>query len=262
MHITVLMAVFNEIETIKKSIDTILKQTYKDWDLIVVDDHYRDGTYDFLLQIAENNKQITVLRNERNIGLAASLNRGLKQSKGEMIARMDADDECYPERLEKQVDFMQKHPEIDVLGTGAELIGKDGNVQNRILLSEKHEQIKKDIFKKTLFFHPSVMMKKSFLKELRGYDEKLIRGQDFELWVKGIKKGYKYHNLQEVLLKYKTNDYSRPLKGIKAKFLTQITVSFRYAYILRGLSFAVINLFKSLLIYYKLYRPKSIKGIN
>lgn len=262
MHVSVLMAAYNEVSTIEKSVKSIQAQTHKDWEMIVVDDHSTDGTFEQLKRIEEQDPRVTVLRNKKNLGLAASLNLAWKRSRGELLARMDADDESYPERFEKQIAFMKSHPEIDILGTGAELIGTDGQIQNRIFLCESNDQIKKNIFKKTLFFHPSVMMKKKVLEDLNGYDENMPRAEDFELWAKGISCGYRYHNLQEILLKYTTDDYKRSFQSIKEEFVSRIRISIRYGLFFRGFGWILLEGVKNILVHYRMYRPRAIKKIK
>ena len=260
MHVTIVMAVYNEIESVHRAIDSLLQQTYQDWDLVIVDDCSTDGTKASLLKAYQNNQKIKVIGNAGNMGLAYSLNVGWRNSSSQIIARMDADDVCYPERLQKQVEFMRHHPEIDVLGTGAELIGQDGDVQNRIFLPEKNDQIQSGMFNVTPFFHPSVMMRRRFLEGVNGYDESLRRGQDFELWAKGKKYGYTYHNLQEILIRYRTKNYKKTIKNIWFGFLTDIIVAIRYKYYARGFFWSIANLVKNLLIRFGLYEPVAIRG--
>ena len=118
----------------KKPLEPLLRvfkqQTYKDWDMIVVDDASTDGSRDLLLNVSKDDPRIQLLFNANNIGLAASLNKALGHAKGPLIARMDGDDICFPERFEKQVDFFMKNPEVDVLGTNALLMT---TVQERLL---------------------------------------------------------------------------------------------------------------------------------
>lgn len=257
-EVTVLMACFNAERWLAEAIESVLSQTYATFEFIIIDDGSTDTTLGIVRRYEKVDSRIKVIA-KSNRGLADSLNIGISQARGQWIARMDADDWSYPERLERQVAFIREHPEVDVLGTGAELIGTDDEVWNVIFLPEKHSQIVKTAFKKTLFFHPSVMMKKSFLEEVGGYDDKLLRSQDFELWVKGIKHGYIYHNLQEVLLKYRTNNYQMAIKNITNSFISCIVISLRYRYFIKGLKSAFIGLLKNMLVHYGMYRPMSIR---
>lgn len=260
--VSVVMAAYNTEKTIEMAIQSIVDQTYTNWEFVIIDDGSTDATIPIIYDIQRRCKKIKLISNKKNLGLAASLNKGIAFSKGKYIARMDADDESYPERLEKQIMFMQKHPEVDVLGTGAVLIGKQGEFQNHILLPETHDELESCIFKKSLFFHPSVMMKKRFLEKVGGYDEKAIRSQDLELWIKGFKRGYTYHNLQEPLLKYRTNNYQLSLKKLKEQFISKISIAFRYGYYFNGLMSALIDLIRGILVRYHLYKPISIRRVR
>ena len=147
------MAVHNAKETVEKAIESIVNQTYLEWNMVIVDDYSTDGTYNLLLDIAESDLRISVLRNDYNKGLAASLNLGLLKTNGKFIARMDGDDISFPSRLEKQISFLLANPGIDVVGSGAELIGSNGELQNVILLPEHHTELEKCILEKSIFFN-------------------------------------------------------------------------------------------------------------
>ena len=257
--ISVLMAVYNEQHTLQSAIQSVLDQTNQDWELVIIDDSSIDNTYNLLQEYAKQYpNNIRVYRNNRNLGLAASLNKGLDLCSGEYIARKDADDWSYPERLEKQLNYMEHHPEIDLLGTGAELIGTDGNVRNIFFLPKCHDDIKRIALKKTMIFHPSVMIRKSFFDRVGKYKAKLRRAQDLELWIRGLQYGCKYHNLQEVHIQYATNGYVRSFNTIIEKFFSKLYVCFKYKYYLRIIN-VFLELIKSILIKLQIYTPRSIK---
>ena len=126
--VSVIMSVYNEEATIAEAIESIIAQTYTDWELIIINDCSTDGSPEIVRRYAREQNRIRIFENEHRLGLAASLNKGIKAARGKYIARMDGDDFSYRERLEKQVTFMIDNPVVDVLGTGAELI--DGNTAN------------------------------------------------------------------------------------------------------------------------------------
>ncbi|MGP8246931.1 MAG: glycosyltransferase family 2 protein [Bryobacteraceae bacterium] len=202
MHVTVLMAVYNGVRTVGGAIESIRSQTYADWDLLVVDDGSSDGTSEILQSYASCDPRITLIRNGTNLGLAASLNIGWRSAKGSLIARMDADDVSLPERLQRQVEFMSAHAEVDVLGTGVEMMDEAGLLLGCAFRPECHDELKKRMYKENPFAHPSVMMRRRFLEALGGYDERLRRGQDFDLWLRGYRR-FLYHNLQVPLIQYR-----------------------------------------------------------
>lgn len=200
--ISVIMSVYKEpIEWIKQSVDSILNQTFKDFEFIIVNDKPERSENNVLLsRYEQSDKRIRIVHNDKNIGLTKSLNKGLSIAKGEYIARMDADDISVPERFEKQVRYMESYPEIGVCGSAIEYIGcRSGyktypeNVDTQNILLESP------------FAHPSVMIRKSALAESK-YNEDFRYSQDFELWVSLYSKSICFHNLQEPLLKYRISD--------------------------------------------------------
>src|ERR1043165_9066720 len=114
-HVTVLMAVYNGEPFLAKAIDSILAQTYEDFELLVVDDGSTDATPDIVRSYGD--RRVRTVRNPRNIGLARSLNVGLAEARGALVARHDADDLSYPDRFRRQVEFLAAHPDVAVLGT-------------------------------------------------------------------------------------------------------------------------------------------------
>ena len=144
-------------------------------------------------------KKIKLIINEKNIGLAASLNIGIGQSKGRYIARMDADDISLPDRLQTQVNYLKNNPRVDILGSNAELIKRSNATYSNVPLS--HKSIVKNMLSTTCIIHPTVMMKRTcFDKE--GYDPTLTWAEDKDLWLRWRGK-YQFANIDKVLLEYK-----------------------------------------------------------
>lgn len=260
MQVTVLMSVYNEKDTIEQAIKSIVDQTYTEWSMLIIDDFSADGTYELSVRMAARDERIEVFRNKSNLGLAASLNLGIHKINSDFIARMDGDDISMPSRLTKQVSFLLANPDIDVVGTGAELLGENDSLQNIILLPEAHADLEKCILSNSVFFHPSVMMRKSFLIETGGYNEKLLRAQDLDLWMNGLKNGARYHNIQEALIRYRTGNYQRSLKTITSQFRTRIYLSFKYGFYLSGNIYAFIDFVKNIFIMLGLYIPRSLRN--
>ena len=202
MHVTVLMAAYNDGASVEAAVESVRAQTYPDWDLLIVDDGSTDRTPAILQRLAQQDERITVLRNPTNRGLAASLNIGWRRARGELIARMDADDLCLPERLQRQVQFMTAHPEVAVLGAGVEYMDQNGRTLGRGVRPQQHEELVQKILREAPFYHPSVMVRRAFYEALGGYDERLRRGQDYDLWLRGRHR-FRFHNLTEPLIRYR-----------------------------------------------------------
>ena len=212
MLVTVLMGVHNNVDSVRSAIESIRQQSYLDWEFFIVDDASTDGTRTVLKRLAGEEPRITLVRNSVNRGLAASLNRGWRMAKGDLIARMDADDESLPDRLQLQVEFMGSHPEVAVLGGGAELIDETGCRLGLALRPEHHEELVRRILKENPLIHPTVMLRRAFLKTMGGYDDRLRRAQDYDLWLRAYRQ-FRFHNLQRPLIRFRV-PRSIPLQSI------------------------------------------------
>lgn len=200
--VSVVMGAYNDGEYVRRSINSIRQQTYPCWELVVVDDASIDNTKDVLSSLCERDKRITIIHNKINMGLANSLNSALAKASGHYVARMDADDIAFPQRLERQVAFLGQHPAIDVVGAGVIEINERENPGRLLRRRETHEEMVKYLFTENPFFHPTVMARKGFFEAMRGYDERLRRAQDYDLWLRGYRH-FIYHNLREPLVYYR-----------------------------------------------------------
>lgn len=202
------MAVHDGEHVVSAALESIAAQTWRDWEAVVVDDGSTDGTPAVLRSWAERDRRVRVLRRDINRGLASSLNHAFAHARGDLLARMDDDDVSFPQRLERQVDFLDTHPQVAVVGTGAEMVDGDGTPLGTLLLPERHEELAARIYRTNPLIHPSVMLRRSFLVALDGYDARLRRAEDADLWLRGYRT-FRYHNLQEPLLRYR--ERRRPL---------------------------------------------------
>ncbi|MCA0923444.1 glycosyltransferase [Bacillus stratosphericus] len=197
--VSIIMGVYNCQETVEESIESILHQTYENWELIICDDASTDGTYEKVLHYTMRNPdRIRLIRNEHNQRLAASLNRCLTEAKGELIARQDGDDISVSTRLEKQVHFLEAHPEHDVVGTAMTVFDESGTKGVRALASEPDRRV---LARGTPFCHGTIMMRASAYKALNGYRsvKTTRRMEDIDLWIRFFAAGRKGFNLQEPL---------------------------------------------------------------
>ncbi len=196
------MAVYNGEATVHEALASLIRQTYQDWDLIIVDDGSTDRTLAILESVAVSDSRVRILRNATNCGLSSSLNMAWRHAKGDLLARMDADDFSYPDRFDRQVEFMTAHPEVAVLGTGIETMDTEGLPLGYALRPEWHEELQRRMYKENPFAHPSVMMRRGFLEALDGYDGLLKWAEDADLWLRGYRR-FRYHNLQQPLIRYR-----------------------------------------------------------
>ena len=165
--VSVIMSVYREPDIyIKASVESILQQTLTDLEFIIIqDDPLNERVASLLLRYAREGRRIRYLRNEKKLGLALSLNRGLKIAEGKYIARMDADDISEPERLELQINFMNKNQDHIVCGTNIFLINENGSEIGPRKYFQTDEKIKKNILQMSPFAHPSVMIRKKVLTD-------------------------------------------------------------------------------------------------
>lgn len=201
-RVSIIMGIYNCADTLRESVDSILSQTYNDWELIMCDDASNDNgkTLYIAQDYADKYENIKVIRNNKNLGLAATLNHCLEHANGEFIGRMDGDDISLPTRFQKEVEFLDKHPEYAFVSSGMICFDENGE-WGRILTKEKPQ--KKDFIKSSPFCHAPVLMRKSILSEIGNYTVRpsLRRGQDYYLWHKFYASGYKGYNLSEPLYK-------------------------------------------------------------
>ncbi len=204
--ISVIMSVYNDEKYVYKAIESILNQTFTDFEFIITDDCSKDNSLNILREYAEKDKRIVLIENKENLKLTKSLNNMLKIAKGDLIARMDSDDISFPDRFEKQVNIFKNNPEIDFVFTGTMLIDESGN---EICESWRPASVSKILERMKInsyIPHPTIMAKKHFFSEAGYYTEHKGYGQeDRELWEKFIALGVKFFYLNEVLLYYRLN---------------------------------------------------------
>ncbi len=204
--ISIIMSVYNAEKYLKESLESILSQTYKNFEFIIVEDCSSDSSLNILKEYAMQDQRIILIENKRNLGLTKNLNKAIKISKRKYIARMDADDISEKNRLEEQIKFLENNHEIDILGTFSKNINELGEVIGRRKAPIKHEDILKLLPKVNPIAHPTVMFRKSSLKQIGGYNEAYRKCQDYELWFRAASFGLKMHNIPNFLMKYRMND--------------------------------------------------------
>lgn len=213
--VSIIMGAYNCEGTISNCIDSVLQQSYENWELIICDDASTDSTYIILNEYKAKDNRIRLLQNSTNKRLAASLNYCLHEAKGKYVARIDSDDEYTPDKLERQVSFMENHPEYDVSGTGRILFDDDGEYAK---IYEKTNPSKEDLVFDVPFAHPTIMMKREVYSSLNGYSvvKETMRCEDLDLWFRFFEKGYCGINLHEPLYKYHLSRSDYKKRSLKA----------------------------------------------
>ena len=197
--ISVILSIYNGEKYLKEAIESILSQSYNNFEFIIVN----DGSTDRSLEIINTyNDERIVLISRENRGLIESLNEGIKRAKGKYIARMDADDISLPNRLEEQIRFMKKNIDIGVCGTA--IIGFGEEIKEKAWkLSSADKSLKTELLFSSCFAHPTVMIRRDILIDNNlYYNENYVHAEDFELWTQ-MEKYTKFANLKIPLLKYR-----------------------------------------------------------
>ncbi len=217
--VSVIMSVRNGEAYLKACIDSILGQTFGDFEFIIVDDASTDASAVLIDEYTLADDRVRLVGNKENLGLTKSLNIALKKARGEYIARMDADDIAFPERFEKQVKFLDENKDYGLVGSWAELINEKSETIGEQRYPTKYENLSKSLIRFNPFFHSSIMMRKSSLDTAGFYNEDWKYAQDYELFFR-LNRISKLSNLPENLLKSRVseNSITRKKNTEQAKF--------------------------------------------
>jgi len=220
------MPVYNGENYLKEAIDSILNQTFSDFEFIVVNDGSRDSTSMILNTYAKLDNRIRIIINEKNLGIAKSLNIGLNLSRGNFIARQDADDISAQRRLKIQIDYLKKHPQIGLLGTACHLIDRNGKYVRTNCPETNDTAIHWRMLFRNAFVHTSVMIRREVLTKAHlFYSEKLLHNEDMGLWVQ-LMKYSKVANLKEPLVSLRRHDNSISMTQFKEQERVSTEISF------------------------------------
>jgi len=204
IFISVVMPNYNAAKYISQSIESVLNQTYKNFEFIIIDDCSTDDSWDIIQKYASVDSRIIALRNDKNNDISFTLNRGIAIAKADYIARFDSDDICDLHRFEKQINFLSKdeNRDIGVLGANLRLIDPYNVCIGYKNFPEKHEDIVESMWYRNPFAHNSVIIKKSLFEKYGLYDISLNKVEDMDLWFRFMN-GTRFYNMQEYLVSYR-----------------------------------------------------------
>ncbi len=216
-RISIIMSVYNGEATLPEALDSILNQTYSDWELIVCDDCSTDHSGKILESYAAKDGRIIYIRNPQNKGLAASLNHCLEHVHGSYIARMDCDDLSAETRLEEQLQFLDKHPEYDLVGTFMQAFDENGLHQ---IIESKLVPTKFDLPKGAPFSHATIMIRTHAMRVLNGYriSNHTVRTEDVDLWYRFFAAGFVGANLPKPLYLVRMDEAAYKRRKLKYMF--------------------------------------------
>ncbi len=217
--ISILMGIYNCAATLTEAIDSIISQTYTNWQFIICDDGSKDNSYDIAKKYEKMDPdRFVVIKNESNIGLNSTLNRCLKIADGDYIARMDGDDVCAPTRFQKEVEFLNSHPDYAIVSTYMTTFDENG--EWGCIKTLEYPQVKDFPTHVPMFCHAPCMIRKEAFMDVGGYteDKRLLRVEDYHLWYKFYAKGYKGYNIPEALYKMRDDRNALHRRTVKARF--------------------------------------------
>ena len=260
-NISIIMSVYNGETLITRAIKSILNQTHKNFEFIILDDGSKDGSLNKIKKFKD--KRIRLFSFRENKGLAFRLNQGVNLAKGKYIARMDDDDISHPDRLKRQLEFMQKNPDYDLISSKCVTISKNEKVLSELPFKETHDQICKYPFISFYLPHPARFGKRIwFIKHPYSYPSSYF-SEDQELLLKTYKKS-KFYSISDYLLAYRLKENVPLIKLIKinhALFVTQIREFYKEKLIFFIILSTFIFLIRNLMILFpliKIYKNKSI----
>ena len=223
MLVSIIMPIYNSENHIEEAVESILEQTYNNFEFIIINDGSEDNSIKIIK--SHNDDRIKII-NIKHSGIATALNTAIKASKGEIIFRMDADDISENNRIEIQVNFMIENPDIDLCGSFMKVINEQGDEVAKKILPITHKEILKSIVYNSNIMHPTFCFRKKSIIKLGGYRKEFLYAQDYDLLLRGISNQYKYYNIPQFLLSYRL-----PSKIKYEKYYRQIRYS-RFARIL------------------------------
>ena len=225
--VSVIMPVYNAQAYVGEAIESILAQTYRNFELIIIDDASTDASWRIIRKYAKAHPEfIRAHRLDKNInqGGDACANIALELARGAYIARMDADDIAYPARLAKQVAYLSNHPTCSLVGGSADVIDKNGVIIGEKIEPSSHEQIYKSYFTFHPIIHPSCMYRRKWNKKPFAYMLRYSANNDYYTFFTHMCQGARYHNLPEKLLKYRIHSQNDTFVNIKQKYLNTLAV--------------------------------------
>ena len=199
--VSVVMPVFNCANFLEEAVHSILRQSFSDFEFIIINDGSTDGSAAMLTRFAQADARIRLFHQE-NQGLIVTLNRGIQLARGKYIARMDADDVALTDRFQKQITFLECHPNVAILGGAMEVMDAQGAPLHRISYPCRNEEIQAGLLQKNCFAHPTVMMRKEAVQAVGGYRQAFLHAEDYDLWLRVADK-YELANLPDSLHRYR-----------------------------------------------------------
>lgn len=226
MKCAILIALYNAEKTLDRTFESLLTQTFQDFRIVAINDASSDSTENRLLdwQSKFGNSRFTIIKNTPNFGLTRSLNTGLSVIDEPYTARIDADDWWHPEKLSKQITYLETHPTCGIVGSWYENISSHG--RKKITPPVTDREIRTRIFKRNPLAHSSVVFRSSLVQELGGYNESIRYGQDYDLWLRLLPETV-FANVPEILC-FRTTEGTLTARRQREQMLQCVKTQFKY----------------------------------
>ena len=240
--ISVLMPAYNAEKFINEAIESILDQTYKNFEFIIVDDASSDDTWNIIQKYAKKDKRIITLKNKANQKICKTLNKGIEIAKGKYIVRMDADDWSFPDRINKQLKFMELHKNIVISGCSMMICDSKLNPYAVRSYSSENKELRKSILRQSPFSHPTIIFKTDIAKKVGGYHK--LYSEDIEFYLNLGQYG-EFGNIKDSLIKYR--EVPTSMTNTKLKITEIHTIQHRITAVQKlGYNFTVLDLLYNL----------------
>lgn len=231
--VSVIIPIYNAELYIVQAIESILLQTLKNFELLLINDASTDNSLQIIKSFKKKDKRIKIINNKTNVQMAESLNLGIEKAKSEIIARMDQDDIAFINRLEVQYDFLQLHPEVAIVGNDIVIIDKDETIIGTRTYHTTSDELKKTMFRYSPFAHPTVMFRKDSYQKIGGYDATKYPCEDIDFWFR-LGREYEFASIARPLLKYRlittSSSHNNVLKTEIMGFKIKINAIKNYGY--------------------------------
>jgi glycosyltransferase involved in cell wall biosynthesis len=219
-RVSVVLPVRDGAAFIVEAVQSILRQTLTDFELLIIDDGSADGTPTLLAAMATGNAQLRVLRQD-GLGLVPALNRGLAEARALYVARMDADDVAWPERLERQATFLDSAPTVALVGSAYRVIGPDGAARHTLHPPQSAAEVSTALERGNCIAHPSVMLRRDAVLACGGYRPAFRRAEDFDLWLR-LRERHALVNLPDTLLDYRAHPAQSAWQALEQRILSEM----------------------------------------
>ncbi|WP_158284210.1 glycosyltransferase [Azospirillum sp. TSO22-1] len=232
--ISVALPVYNASANLRPTLDSLVAQSHRDFDVVVHDDASQDDTLE-ILEGYSKRMSLKIIHSSVNLGISDSRNKLLDAIDAPMVAILDHDDICHPTRLERQAEFLEANRDIDICGSAIIYFSDDAEIPiaSRVLRHPAHDaEIKTQLLYNTSMVHPSAMARRSFFADVGSYDAKFSPAEDYAMWCRAALLGKRFANLEEPLLYYRV--HSRQTSNIQAQRMVQNDIEVKRLYI-RGL---------------------------